>query len=180
MQIIEWAPITDTEWIPQFGDELKRHIETFMKPDARYASCSAWGLLQKVLKENKLGYGNVEFEEKGKPFFSDHPLYFSLSHSRGICAVSVSDGPTGIDVELCRDKYKENLVDRSLSKKEKLEYDGDFTRFWCKKESIAKLTGQGITGYPNEIETEDMAYTFCEKKICFKEKYYWLVVAAAC
>lgn len=175
MLIVEWAPITETDWIPPFGDELKGHIEKYENPTVRHASCSTWGLLYKVLVENGLEYGTVVFEENGKPSFSDHSLFFSLSHSRGVCAVAVSDHPVGVDVELCRDKYSQHLIERSLSENEKRIFDDDFTRLWCRKESIAKMSGKGITGYPNEVDTSDPAYCFKDEKIEYKQQKYWLV-----
>ena len=175
MRIIAWAPVTDIDWTPPFGKELVKHIKAYKNRDVRCVSCSAWVLLYNVLIENGLEYGQVVFDKRGKPSFSDCKIYFSLSHSKGVCAVAVSDQPIGIDVELCRKKYNDHLVERSLSEKEKIAFDGDFTRFWCRKESIAKLTGKGITGYPNDIDSEDKKYHFYEERICLEEKNYWLV-----
>ena len=60
-----------------------------------------------------------------------------------------------------------------MSGKEKNEFDRDFTRLWCRKEAIAKMTGEGITGYPNNIDTTE--YTFTEKQIECDGQKYWLV-----
>lgn len=172
MIILEWAPIKKTDCIPPFGEALRRHLVDY-KGTVKYASCSAWSLLYKVLEEKRMKYGTVLFEENGKPYFEDCLTYFSLSHSRDICAVGISDKPIGIDVELQKKSYNANLVERSLSEAEKQCFDGDFTRIWCRKEAIAKMLGVGITGYPNNIDTT--SYQFKEQQIEFLGQLYWLV-----
>ena len=173
MIIVEWAPITETEWIPPFGYELEKHIAGYKNPSVRHASCSAWGLLYKTLVEHNLGHGTVVFEENGKPSFANHDIYFSLSHTKGLCAVAVADIPIGVDIEQCREKYNQHLIERSLSTAEKACFDGDFTHLWCRKEAIAKMTGQGIAGYPSNIDTT--AYQFHEQQIEYAQTQYWLV-----
>ena len=174
MLIVDWTQIHETEEIPPLGEELAAHLEAY-RGEVRHASCSAWGLLYRVLRENGLPMGDVSFTEKGKPYFRDSGVYFSLSHSKALCAVAVSDRPVGVDAEICKPCYHPHLVERSLTELEKACFDGDFTRLWCRKEAIAKLTGEGITGYPNSIETT--AYRFCERKISCGDREYWLAAA---
>ena len=176
MIIVKWVPITETEWIPPFGEELRCHLEDY-KGMVKYASCSAWRLLYNILLDNNLGRGTVVFEKNGKPQFSDISIYFSLSHSRDICAVAVSDQPVGVDVEQCREKHNNHLIERSLTEDEMRFFDGDFTRIWSRKEALAKMTGQGIMGYPNDIDT--MAYDFYEQRIEYNQREYWLIATNA-
>lgn len=172
MIILDWMPIKMTERIPPFGKAVQQHLENY-KGTVKYASCSVWGLLFRVLEDNGVIFGEVSFEKNGKPFFEDCPIHFSLSHSGGICAVAVSDRPIGVDVEQQKENYNSHLIERSLSETEKGSFDGDFARIWCRKEAVAKMTGIGITGYPNDIDTT--AYQFQEQRMEFEGKSYWIV-----
>ena len=172
MLIVEWTPVTETEIIPPLGDELISHLEQYHGA-VKFDSCSAWSLLYKALRKNNLTISTVAFTENGKPCFTDPSLHFSISHSHGLCAVAVADRPVGVDIEICKKSYKPNLIERSLCDAEKQVFDGDFTRIWCRKEAMAKMTGEGITGYPFDIDTTK--YEFQEKLINYDGKNYWLV-----
>ena len=170
--IVKWTEITETEEIPPMGDKLTSHFLS-SKGAKRKASCSAWNLLYKTLRENNLQIPTVAFTDTGKPYFIDSDIHFSLSHSKGVCAVAVSDQPVGVDVEEIKDSYNPHLIERSLTEHEKDVFDGDFTRIWCRKEAVSKMTGEGITGYPNYIDTT--RYMFEERKIEYAGLKYWLV-----
>lgn len=175
MLIVEWAPITETEEVPPLGEELARHLEN-RKGAVKHASCSAWDLLYQTLLENGLPVSAVSLTDTGKPYFPNSNIYFSISHSHGICAVAVANKPVGIDVEVIKASYPPHMIERSLSVEEKTVFDSDFTRFWCRKEAVAKMTGEGITGYPVNIDTTN--YTFDEKQIEWNGQKYWLVAVA--
>ena len=175
MLIIDWRPITETDEIPSFGEELKRRLEN-RNYAVKNASCSVWNLLYETLLANDLPIGDVTFTDIGKPYFLNSNFYFSISHSHGLCAVAVADKPVGVDVEIIKTTYPPHLVERSLTDDEKAIYDGDFTRIWCRKEAVAKMTGEGISGYPVNIDTT--TYTFHEQQIEWKGQKYWLVAVA--
>ena len=172
MLILEWARITETEKIPPFGEELERRLKS-RNGAVKHASCSAWSLLNQTLLSNGLPVSTISITDTGKPYFPDSDMFFSLSHSHGVCAVAVADRPVGVDVEMLKMSYNPHLVERSLSENEKAVYDGDFTRFWCRKEAVAKMTGEGITGYPNNIDTTE--YQFNEQLLEYGGQKYWLV-----
>ncbi len=169
--ITEWTVITESDRIPPMGDALAAHLSAY-KGGTRHASCSAWNLLYRTLQNSKLPIAAVAFTETGKPYFPGIPLYFSLSHSKGLCAVAIADVPVGVDIELCRDNLNPRLIDKSLCDAEKEVYDGDFIRFWCRKEAVAKMTGAGISGYPSHIDTTK--YAFREHRIDHAGREYWL------
>lgn len=143
----------------------------------RNTSCAAWHLLYDTLLAHGITPGTVAFTRTGKPYFEDAPIHFSLSHSRGVCAVSIADVPTGVDVELCRASYPVHLVERSLSDNEKRVFQGDFTGIWCRKEALAKMTGEGITGYPAGLDTETAACVFQEERLTVHNARYVLAAA---
>ena len=170
--IVEWTPVTEIELIPPLGDELKMHLEGYYGA-VRHASYSAWNLLYKTLIDNNLPVSAVSFTKTGKPYFMDSTIHFSLSHSHGLCAVAVADLPVGVDIELCMKSYKHHLIERSLCAAEKKVFDGDFTRIWCLKEALAKMTGKGIIGYPRNIDTTKIR-SCLKKRFLFDSCNYWL------
>lgn len=177
MRTIAWTPITDTEFIPPLGPALAAHIQSYRNTAVRQASCSVWGLLYRELSRLGAAPAEVAFTAGGKPCFPDCHIRFSLSHSKGLCAVSLADVPTGVDIQLIKDCYNPRLVKRSLSIAERESYDGDFTRLWCRKEAYAKLTGTGLTGYPCYIDTTALSCEFTEEKISWQGNAFWLVSA---
>ena len=172
MLYIDWAPITEKEEPPNFGEELAAHLDSY-KGEVRQESCSAWNLLYRTL--TRMGHGpyHVSFTETGKPYFRDSEICFSISHSKEVCAVAVSDRPVGLDVQVIKDSYRPHLIDRTLTDREKETFDGDFTRMWCRKEAVVKMTGDGIKHYPFRIETTE--YSFWERKIEYNGSRYWIV-----
>ena len=176
MRIVAKGPICGG-FPPPEDPVITDHIARAKHPGVRAASSSAWGLLYHVM--GKYGYqpGELYFEAGGKPLFLTGGLWFSISHSGGICAAAVSDCPVGVDVERVRPDYRPSLVERSLTPGERQRYDGDFTRLWTRKEAVVKLTGEGITGWPAKVETTDGAYDFFEDAFFFEEAEYRLTAA---
>lgn len=175
MLIVEWKPITGTDEIPPLGTDLTAHL-TNLHGSVKHASCSAWNLLYETLLANGLPAGDISFTVTGKPYFQDSDIHFSISHSHAVCAMAIADHPVGVDVEVIKKTYPPHLIERSLTDAEKAVYDGDFTHIWCRKEAVAKMTGEGITGYPVNIDTTN--YTFDEKQIEWNGQKYWLVAVA--
>ena len=113
----------------------------------------AYLLLKKGLRET---YGITEnpifeYNEHGKPSIVGHPeIFFNLSHCKEAVVCVVSDQPIGVDVESIRE-YRESLVNYTMNDEEICEIESSenpaasFIRFWTMKESLLKLTGEGIT-----------------------------------
>ena len=106
----------------------------------------------------------------GKPYFQDHPLYFSISHTKAHVFCALSEKPVGIDAEETDRKINLLLAEKILSETEKKQYDEaqDKARalltFWVLKEAAAKSTGEGIHGYPNKTDfsLRDPRVTECD------------------
>lgn len=167
MRQVYYAEIDFGEPPSCFGPALSKHLHTRSNEGRRKASWSAWRLLERALLEAHVSrLPTVAFLDGGKPYFLDSDLHFSVSHSGNLCAVSLSDCSTGVDVERVRKAYSPALVRRSLSSAERACFDGDFTRLWCRKESMAKLTGMGLRAYPMYLDTVQARYTFSEGALC--------------
>lgn len=77
----------------------------------------------------------------GKPYFPSRPdWHFSLSHTRGLVLVAVSDRPVGADAQV-KDGRAERLTGKLMSPGERAEFD--FYELWCLRESVYKLRGCG-------------------------------------
>ena len=96
--------------------------------------------------------------DRGKPFFLDSPWHFSISHTprRVFCALSRQE--VGIDAEEADRNINLRLADKILSPGERTQFDAAADKrkalltFWVLKEAAAKLSGEGLRGYPNHTD----------------------------
>ncbi len=75
--------------------------------------------------------------EHGKPYLADEPLFFSLTHSRGVTFAAVCEEEIGLDAEW-RARPLPQAYLRRLSPAERKE---DFFRLWTAKEAYVKFCG---------------------------------------
>ena len=94
----------------------------------------------------------------GKPYFVGEGLHFSISHTKRRVFCVLSDTPVGIDAEELDREVNLKLAEKILSPMERQQFDSaDDQRialltFWVLKEAQVKLSGKGLTGYPNHTE----------------------------
>ncbi len=77
--------------------------------------------------------------ERGKPYLAGDAPHFSLTHTKGLCAVAVGNAEVGLDAELKREVPK--TVYAHLTPEEKEE---DFFEVWTAKEAYVKLLGDTL------------------------------------
>ena len=119
--------------IPYANIELKREKRFFEYTIGRY--------LIKYVGEN---YYNIKdstiiVDEKGKPFFKNSNLFFSLSHSKNIVIACFDNFNCGIDVEYKKDR---NLKELSKYFNEEFKTLDNFYEFWTLKEASFKVNNQ--------------------------------------
>lgn len=111
-------------------------------------SFTALLLLAKLARELEIDASDLVLRrgENGKPYFEGGALDFSISHSRGIVIVALSDsGAVGIDVEAAQisDDKAKKLAERYLSAD--VAYTAEtakkFLQVWVRKEACVKLFG---------------------------------------
>ena len=96
--------------------------------------------------------------ERGKPYFTEGGLHFSISHSKGHVFCALSDKPIGIDAEEADRAINPALAEKILSPAEYARWQRAqdpqraLLTFWVLKEAQAKCTGQGLRGYPNHTD----------------------------
>lgn len=111
---------------------------------------SAHFLVDEVERRPRLSLAYA-YGEKGKPYFREHPFYFSLSHSGDYVLCVLSNQEVGADIQQHCGKDVGKLARRFFSEREAmaLEQAGAareelFYRLWARKEAYGKLTGRGV------------------------------------
>jgi len=95
---------------------------------------------------------------RGKPYLEDVPLHFSISHTKKHAFCILAPHPVGIDAEEKDRKIDLRLAEKILSDAERARYEqtedkqAALLRFWVLKEAAAKLTGEGLRGYPDHTD----------------------------
>lgn len=119
----------------------------------RVQSVRAYLALCELLEEH---YGittppDFSYGDNGKPFLRDYPdIHFSLSHCRDAVLCVVDTQPIGCDIETINRKITPALIRYCFNEEEVREIENAacpqeaFCRLWTIKESVLKLTGEGI------------------------------------
>lgn len=97
----------------------------------------------------------IRTTDRGKPYFPDSPWHFSISHTSRHAFCVLSGCNVAIDAEESDRKIHLRLAEKILSPSEKEQFDAAENKekalltFWVLKEAAAKLSGEGLRGYPN-------------------------------
>ena len=96
--------------------------------------------------------------ERGKPYFSDSPWHFSITHTRRHAFCALSRKEIGIDAEELDRDINLRLAEKILSPAEKARFEAAEDKrlalltFWVLKEAAVKFSGEGLQGYPNRTD----------------------------
>lgn len=97
----------------------------------------------------------IGISPRGKPFFADSPWHFSISHTRKHAFCVLDRENIAIDAEELDRPVNPRLAERILSPREKEQFEAAADKiralltFWVLKEAAAKLSGEGLRGFPN-------------------------------
>ena len=97
----------------------------------------------------------IAVTDRGKPYFPEGNWHFSISHTPRHAFCVLSRNNVAIDAEELDRKINFRLAEKILSSGEKQQFDAAENQekalltFWVLKEAAAKLTGEGLRGYPN-------------------------------
>ena len=100
----------------------------------------------------------IRTTERGKPYFADGKLHFSISHTQKHAFCVLSENNVGLDAEELDRDIRLQLADKILSDWEKAQFDAAADKrkalltFWVLKEASVKLSGEGLRGYPRYID----------------------------
>lgn len=97
---------------------------------------------------------SFSYNAQGKPFLSNHQVFFNLTHSRDLWALAISSHECGVDIEYISDEQSnegvanrffhdlEKEVMAESSEEERLSL---FYELWTRKEALLKNLGGGIS-----------------------------------
>ena len=100
----------------------------------------------------------ISVTDRGKPYFPNGTVHFSITHTKYHVFCALSDKPIGIDAEETDRQIDLRLAEKILSPKEKAQYEAApdkqqaLLTFWVLKEASAKCSGDGLRGYPNQTD----------------------------
>ncbi len=113
----------------------------------------------------------------GKPYFADHSLHFSLTHSNGYAAAALSDtSPVGLDLECAEIEHEKakKLAMRWFGKDEADAFfcgrEG-FERIWTKKEAFAKMQDIPLSELISKGDTFNRELQKCRYSYFDVERY---------
>ena len=95
---------------------------------------------------------------RGKPYFADSSVHFSITHTPRHVFCVLSQRPVGIDAEELDRPIKLELAEKILSPGELAQFHKAQDKrmalltFWVLKEAAAKCTGEGIKFHPNHTD----------------------------
>ena len=144
--------------------------------------CVAAYLLLKEGLQKEYGIADnpiLEYEEGGKPYIKNHPdIYFNISHCREAAVCVIDTVPVGVDIERIR-PFKEPLARHVLSDDEFQRVvsshtpEIEFTKLWTQKESVLKLTGEGIRSNLKDVLSQHVADITFDTHVC--DRYIYTV-----
>ncbi|MCR4613814.1 MAG: 4'-phosphopantetheinyl transferase superfamily protein [Bacteroidaceae bacterium] len=170
--------------LAQVSEQRRRYALRYKRESDQRLSLSAWLLLQRALRDE---FGIDEqplfrYTPQGKPLLEGHDdIHFSLSHCDEAVACVVGRHAVGIDVESLS-QYDPALLEATMSEEEIRQVraahrpEVAFMRLWTMKESLLKLTGEGIRDRLDDVLVDAASYRFqtliasrfvctvCEKK----------------
>ena len=125
-------------------ERRREKVRTIKGKENRSRSIAAGLLLRHMLLEGH-----------GKPRLKKDGVFFNLSHAGAYAVGALSDVPVGVDVEQ-QNRFLQETRNRKLAKRILTEAEwnwwkdaGDdpqeLLRFWTRKESYVKMTGEGMT-----------------------------------
>lgn len=128
----------------------------------------------------------VDVLHSGKPVLRGSTLHFSISHSKGLCAMALSDAPVGIDLQDTEAFDRIELLrfaSRFLSPDEHSVFLEEPTkeqlcRIWTRKEALAKLLGRPLSSSLRTLSSLSFeGVTFETRRACLDSKLFFLTIA---
>lgn len=113
-------------------------------------------LKQLYEEETGLPLPEIAVAPRGKPYFINSDWQFSITHTQHYAFCALSQNPIGIDAEELDRDIDLRLAEKMLSEQEFAQYEQATDKrlalltFWVLKEAQAKLTGEGLHGYPDK------------------------------
>lgn len=158
------------------GSDRRQKSENLMR------SCAEKYIIEEKVPSECIS-GEILRTPKGKPYFKEIPVEFSVSHTGTLWVCLMGKETVGVDVQQMRRCRYDRIADRYYTQDEQ-EYvkqmgEEGFFQIWVRKEAYAKYTGEGLTEAMKEFSTlKDGGVSFVDFDIkagvkgscCMKEK----------
>lgn len=163
VQALDLRGVTPEQWpalASMLDDAERARAARFAFEEDRQAYVAAHALLRAALSQ-RAGVAPLDWRfaatQRGKPYLLDPPrdLRFSMTHTRGMVAVAVTEGfEIGVDVEPANRRAESmKLAERFFAPEETAmlrALEGDarrdaFFAIWTLKEAVVKATGEGLS-----------------------------------
>ena len=115
----------------------------------------------------------IAVTDRGKPYFVTGEWHFSISHTNKHVFCAVSSRPVGLDAEEADRQINLKLAEKILSEPEKMRFEAApdrreaLLKLWVLKEAAAKLSGEGLRGYPNRTDFDPGDPRVTEQDGCY-------------
>ena len=95
---------------------------------------------------------HIDYDEYGAPRIDLPDTHISISHSKGVVAVLLSDRACAVDIEQTERNFK-RVAERYLSANERIiaEENSLYAEMWCAKEALYKYYKKGALDLVNDI-----------------------------
>lgn len=151
---------------------IKSHVDALMAKRVLSYTCGRALLKYALLNEGVIAQNellpNIIYSELGKPSLESKDIYFNLSHSNEVMALSLGPYEQGIDIEFCNDKrIRPALLGKVLNESELhclnakssvYEQALFFTRQWTVRECLVKYQANSIFSM-NSLEIDPVNMT---------------------
>lgn len=100
----------------------------------------------------------IAVTERGKPYFENSSWHFSISHTPKHAFCVLAEENIAIDAEEADRNIHLKLAERILSAAERTRFEAAedkrtaLLKLWVLKECAAKLSGEGLRGFPNHTD----------------------------
>jgi len=141
------AEISPYEAVPQGTSNEKKRLEFL----------AGRVVLKSLLRQWNLSFKGLTKDEFGKPFFKEHPVQLSLSHSFPYVAAAIHrTRHVGIDLEQPKPKLL-SIGPRVLAPEELTDAGSDVIKhciYWCAKEAMIKYHGKKDLTFAKDLKIE--------------------------
>lgn len=150
--------VLDDNLILTLPHERKVYVSSINDKCRKKQSLFVWKLFEKALELNQIKIDKFNLLDSGEWVCLNSKIKFSLSHSKNIVAVSISDFNVGIDVEECSRKLLKVKNKFLLSdNNEELSLDL-LAKLWTEKECKYKAKFDGIMSNIMLTDLEENRY----------------------
>lgn len=100
----------------------------------------------------------IRVTDRGKPYFENSPYHFSIAHTPKHAFCVLARENIAIDAEEADRAINLRLAEKILSPAERARFEAApdkrlaLLKLWVLKEAAAKLSGEGLRGYPNHTD----------------------------